>query len=331
MLDSERPWDVVIVGAGPAGLSAALILGRCCRKVLVCDRGTPRSWASHSMHAFVSRDGVPPDDFRRHARDELAQYPGVKVKDQAVVSAQRSSANLFSVLLEDGEEVRSRKLLLATGVMDELPPIPGAEGMFGTSLFPCPYCDGWELRNAPLAVFGRGKRAFELTRSMTAWTRDLVLCTHGAPGLSRAEMGALKANGVAVESVPIARLEGTDGQLERITFTDGRSIERRAMFFNLPSHPQSELARALGCQFTPAGAIRCGKYEATSVPGVFVAGNILKDVQLSIVAAAEGARAAFGINRALTREDFGRRSGEPTPVDHPGPGTKEAQEAKEAR
>lgn len=324
---AARPWDVVIVGAGPAGLSAALVLGRCCRRVLVCDRGTPRSWASHAIHGFVSRDGVPPSDFRRYSHEELAQYMNVEVREQAVVNARRVSGNLFAVSLADGEEVQCRKLLLATGLMDELPPIPDVEDFFGISVFLCPYCDGWELRDAPLAVFGRGRRGFELTRSMTAWSRDLVLCTHGTPGLSREDMRCLQSNGVRVETAPISRLEGRDGRLERIVFADGRSLERRALFFNLPSHPQSELARALGCQFTSAGAIRCGKYEATSVPGVFVAGNILKDVQLSIVAAAEGAKAAFGINRALTREDFSRRSGEPVAVDHPGPESAEARTA----
>src|SRR5688572_20895486 len=140
-------WDVVVVGAGPAGLSAALILGRCCRRVLVCDRGTPRSWASHAMHAFVSRDGIGPQEFRDHARLELARYPGVQMRDEAVVGARKIAENAFSVSLEHGEEVRTRKLLLATGVMDELPPIPGIEEYFGTSVFQCPYCDGWERRN----------------------------------------------------------------------------------------------------------------------------------------------------------------------------------------
>jgi thioredoxin reductase len=243
----------------------------------------------------------------------------VEIRDEAVVSARKIAENAFAVSLEGGDEVRTRKLLLATGVMDELPPIPGVEEYFGISVFPCPYCDGWELRDAPLAVFGSGKRGFELARSITAWSRNVVLCTNGSRGLSRSAIQSLAANKVSIESTPIAHLEGREGRLERIVFEDGRAIERSALFFNLPCHHQSELARALGCQFTPSGAIRCGRYEATSVPGVFVAGNILKDVQLSIVAAAEGAKAAFGINRALTREAFQARNGEPGLVDHPGP------------
>ena len=316
---SDPVWDVVIVGAGPAGMSAALILGRCRRRVLLCDRGTPRSWASHAMHGYLSRDGAPPEDFRERAREELGRYPTVEMRACAVQSAERVSAASFAVVLEGGERVLARKLLLATGVMDELPKVPSVELYFGTSIFPCPYCDGWEFRDAPIAVYGRGRRGYEMARAMTAWSRDIVLCTDGPPGFSRAQRDALQANGIAIEADRITALEGDAGQLERIAFASGRTIERRAMFFDTPCHPQSELAQALGCELTASGGIRCGRYEASSVPGVFVAGNILKDVQLSIVAAAEGARAAFGINRALTRERFSAQAGGALVVDHPGP------------
>jgi thioredoxin reductase len=316
---SENEWDVVIVGAGPAGLSAALILGRCCRRVLLCDRGTPRSWASHAIHGFLSRDGIHPDQFRHDALGELARYPNVEVRWEEVVHAQPVPGGSFSMRLEKGAEVRSRKLLLATGLMDELPPVPDIASFFGKSVFHCPYCDGWELRDASIAVYGRGRRAFEMARAMTAWTRTILVCTDGPAALSREQRAALHANRISLESARIVRLHGQDGMLERIEFAGGREVPVKAMFFDMPSHPQSDLAKMVGCQFTSAGGIRCGRYEASSVPGVFVAGNILKDVQLSIVAAAEGARAAFGINRALTREDFERRAGAPPRIDHPGP------------
>ena len=314
-------WDVIIVGAGPAGLSAALILGRCCRRVLLCDRGTPRSWASHAIHGYLSRDGIRPDLFRQQAYEELRRYTTVEVRAEAVVSAQRAPEGRFKVSLDGGEGFGSRKLLLATGLMDELPLIPGVESYFGVSVFPCPYCDGWEVRDAPIAVYARGRRGFEMARAMTAWTRDIVLCTDGPAGLSRQQRDELLANDVQIESDRIAALQGVDGKLQRIQFRGGGEIARVALFFDTPCRPQSELARTLGCELNANGGIRCGQYEASSVPGVFVAGNILKDVQLSIVAAAEGARAAFGINRALTREDFSTRAGLPRAVDHPGPDT----------
>jgi len=317
MADSK--WDVVVVGAGPAGLSAALILGRCCRSVLICDRGTPRSWASHAMHGYLSRDGMHPHEFRTQARAELARYSSVAFRCEGVATASRAAGGGFHLELDGGEHAFARKLLLATGLMDELPPFPDVEQYFGRSVFPCPYCDGWEMRGAPIAVYGRGRRGFEMARAMTAWSSDILLCTDGTAGLTRAQRQALQENAIHIESDRIARLEGREGRLSRIHFASGAAVARTAIFFDMPSHPQSQLARTLGCQFTASGGIRCGQYEATSVPGIFVAGNILKDVQLSIVAAAEGARAAFGINRALTREAFNVRAGALHTVDHPGP------------
>ena len=271
------------------------------------------------MHGFISRDGVPPDDFRASARAELSRYPNVEFRAEAAVRAERTSTDGFIVELESGAQLASRKLLLATGLLDELPNIPDVEAYFGTSVFPCPYCDGWELRDKPIIVYGRGKRGVEMARSITAWSRQVTLCTQGSSDLSEDDLQALIRNGIRVERSPIAKLEGNAGKLSRVMLQNGSAIECEAMFFNLPCRSQSSLAKMLGCQFTSKGGIRCGQYEASSVPGVFVAGNILKDVQLSIVAAAEGAKAAFGINRSLTREDFARRAGEPAVVDHPGP------------
>jgi thioredoxin reductase len=312
-------WDVIIAGAGPAGLSAALILGRCCRRVLLCDAGTPRSWASHAIHGYLSRDGVDPNEFRAKARAELARYDTVTFRLVEVTRAARISSGGFTIGLREGADEQCRKLLLATGVLDELPRIIGVEKFFGTSVLPCPYCDGWEMRGSPIAAYGRRRRGFEMARAMTAWTQDIVLCTDGPSGLSSEELTALARNGIDVITQKIAELIGTDGQLERIRFVGGRELPRTAIFFDMPAHPQSNLAQQLGCLMTSKGGIKCGQYEASSVPGVYAAGNILRDVQLSIVAAAEGASAAFGINRALTREDFTRNTVGTNQVEHTGP------------
>jgi len=189
-----------------------------------------------------------------------------------------------------------------------VPSIEGIDALFGRSVFQCPYCDGWETRGRRIAVYGRGRRGFEMARALTAWSRDLVLFTDGRAGLTGTQRRHLDRNGIPVVETRVARLTGARGQLRTVELRDGTKLRREALFFDTPSRGQSTLARALGCKFGRHGGVRCGKYEATSVPGVFVAGNIIRDVQLSIVAAAEGARAAFGINRALTREDFERRA-----------------------
>ena len=309
-------FDVVIVGAGPAGLSAALVLGRCGRKLLLCDRGTPRSWASKAIHGFITRDGCPPQKFAHLAHAELARYPCITFERAEVQQAAPAGAE-FDVVV-GSRTVRARKLLIATGLADQLPDIEGLVELFGTSVFQCPYCDGWEFRDRALAAYGRGSRGIEMARALTAWSRDIVLCTDGPVRYTAAQKRELAGNGIQLMQQRIERLESDGGALREIVFRDGTRVARDAMFFDMPSRSQSDLTTQLGCQFNRHGGIVCGKYEATAVPGVYVAGNIIRNVQLSIVAAAEGANAAFGINRALTREDYilratGRHEVEHTP------------------
>lgn len=269
------------------------------------------------MHAFLTRDGTPPATLRALARKELRRYPRVAYRRTEVRSATRARDNRFRLRDSDGRRFTCRKLLIATGVFDRLPAIPGFAPYFGKSAFQCPYCDGWEYRGGPIAVYGKGRRGFEMSRALTAWTRDIVLCSDGKSYLSARQRAMLRGNGIRLREGRITGLDGERGKLRAIVFADGSRLERKAIFFDTPVTDQSRLAQSLGCQFTRRGGVRCGRYEATSVPGVFVAGNIIKDVQLAIVAAAEGARAAFGINKALTREDFERRATGRRVVEHP--------------
>lgn len=305
---SAEGWDVVIVGAGPAGLNAALVLGRARRRVLLCDQGTPRNYASKEMHSFLTRDGIEPRKFRALAHEELRQYQDVTFRPAKVTGAKLLNGGGFRISFARGAPVRTRKLLLATGLFDRLPPVKGIERFFGSSVFQCPYCHGWEFRDAAIAVYAKGQRGFEMARAMTAWTDDIVLCTDGPSNLSSTAQRQLDRNGIRIVTARIARLEGRGDSLRHIVFRDGDKLARRALFFDTPSVEQSSLSRRIGCEFGLAGGVKCGQHAATSVPGVFAAGNITRDVQLAIVAAAEGVRAAFGINRALTREDFSRKA-----------------------
>jgi thioredoxin reductase len=297
-------FDVVVVGAGPAGLSAALILGRCRRSVLVCDTGRPRNAASLALHGYLTRDGIPPNEFLALGRRDLDKYDTVRLTSVGAAAAECEAGGRFKVTLEDGEVVISRKLLIATGVVDNLPEIDGIRELYGRSVFHCPYCDGWELRDQPIAVYGKGSHALGLSLELTAWSRDLVLCTDGPSELDAEGLATLERHGIAVREDRVTALEGRDGILERLVFGHGDPLPRRAMFFTTGQSQQSKLALDLGCAMNDKGTVATGTYETTHLPGLFVAGDASRAVQWVIVAAAEGAEAAFAINSDLLKEDL---------------------------
>jgi thioredoxin reductase len=296
-------FDVIIVGAGPAGLSAALVLGRCRRRVLICDAGHPRNAASHALHCFLTRDGTKPAEFLRIAREELGAYETIELRQTEVTEAQ-SLARGFEVTLSTGERVSSRKLLLATGVVDDLPKIEGLPEFYGRSVFHCPYCDGWEKRDQPIAIYGRGENGLGLSLELLLWSRDLVLLTDGPAGLSSLELGRLARHAITIREDPIERLAGNNGNLERIVFANGETLARRAMFFSTSQRQTCNLAERLGCELTEQGCVDTGDYETTNVPGLYVAGDSSRLVQFVIVAASEGAQAAVAINKELMKEDL---------------------------
>jgi thioredoxin reductase len=297
-------YDCLVAGAGPAGLSAALMLGRCRRRVLVCDTGAPRNRWSHAVHGFLTRDGTPPARLLALAREELRPYDTVELCDARVVDAMPVSGG-FVVRCEDGREVRCRKLLLATGVVDELPAIPGIDALYGRSVHHCPYCDGWEWRDQPIASYGREEHGAVLALSLSHWSRNVLVCTDGAASLSTEMRERLRARGIQVREDRVVRLEGQAGLLERIVFDAGPAEARRALFFATGQRQASELPARLGCRFTENGTVATGKCEATNVPGLYVCGDASKEAQFVVVAAAEGAEAAMAINKALLEEELG--------------------------
>jgi thioredoxin reductase len=303
MADNAELLDVIIVGGGPAGLSAALILGRCRRRVLLCDAGNPRNAASGALHGFLTRDGLAPSELLKIAREQLRPYTTVEVRDISVTEAAQA-VDRFEVMLSDGTRLSSRKLLLATGVVDHIPEIEGIEALYGRSVWHCPYCDGWEMRDQPLAVYGRGENGKGLALELVAWSSDLVLCTDGPSGLEPSDIERLSRNGILLREERIVRLEGREGELENIVFANGEKLARRGMFFSTGNRQGCDLPARLGCEFTEKGAVNTGEYESTQRPGLYVAGDASRAVQLVVVAAAEGAQAAFAINTALLKEDL---------------------------
>lgn len=296
-------YEVIIVGAGPAGLNAALILGRCNRSVLLCDAGYPRNAMAQAMHGFLTRDGIRPQEIRQIGREQLAPYKTVDVIDTEVTAVEQMD-EYFDVSLKDGSRRQSRKILLATGVTDVLPDINGFNEFYGRSIFHCPYCDGWEFSGQPIAIYGKGKSGHGLSLEMTGWSRDLALCTNGEACLDEPQRDDLHRNGIRIFETSIERLEGEDGKLRNIVFVSGERLSRNALFLSTGNFQRSKLPEQLGCVFSPKGGVMTGRNESTNIPGLYVAGDASGEVHFAVVAAAEGARAAHEINTVLIRENL---------------------------
>ncbi|MFE1602902.1 NAD(P)/FAD-dependent oxidoreductase [Methylobacterium sp. ID0610] len=295
--------DVIIVGGGPAGLSAALVLGRCRRSVLLVDAGRPRNAVTERMYGYLGHDGRPPGELRALARTELEQYPTVECRDGEVTDARREEDG-FAVVLADGRTERARRLILATGLATALPDVEGFSEYWGRGVHHCPYCDGFENRDGPLVVYGKGEGGKGLALELTAWSRDLTLCTDGrAEALSDGDRDRLARQRIRLDERPVARLEGAEGRPARLRFADGEALPCRALFFAPAACAPSSLIERLGCTLTPKGTVPTREYEQSNVPGLYVAGDASRRVQFAIVAAAEGAMAAFAINTELLQED----------------------------
>lgn len=299
----SHPYDIetIIIGGGPAGLNAALVLGRCVRRVLVCDSGRYRNERSWALHCFMSQDGIAPSELLARAREQLRPYETVSLVRTRATRIENLGNEGFAVHTDDST-LQSRMVLVATGVVDELPGIEGMKELFGRSVHVCPYCDGWEHRGAPIAAFGKGDKGARLALLLRQWTKDVVLCTHGPAEFGTEALQRLHHRGIAVREEPICKLEGEGGCLKSILFIGGSRLERRALFFNTGQHPRSALLEKLGCRYGEKG-IECDDNGQTSIPGVYVAGDVSRDVQLAVIAASEGARAALAINRALLAKD----------------------------
>jgi thioredoxin reductase len=290
-------YDVVIVGAGPAGLSAALVLGRCRRRVLVCDSGTPRNAKARELHGYLTRDGMAPAALLQAGRDELVPY-GAEIR-QAVVRAVDIQEDGFLVHLANGASEHGRTVLIATGVTDHLPDIAGLDDCYGVTVHHCPYCDGWEERDTTVAIIGNGTAGTALALSLKTWSDRVLLCPNGRPRLTPGQREQLAAHGIEVYPGRIASVEHQAGRVSSLVMEGGDRIACESIFFSGGQRPQCELPKQLGCALTRQGLVKTDHLGQTHIPGLYVAGDASRDVQFIVVAAAEGAKAGVAINKAL--------------------------------
>jgi thioredoxin reductase len=296
-------YDVVIVGGGPSGLSAALALGRARKRVLLCDSGPRRNAAAERVYNFVTRDGTPPEEFRRIGREQLERYASVQVRTEQVmaISGERGS---FRVTLTS-EEVVARRVLLCTGMVDEMLPIDGFRECWGHSIFQCPYCHGWEVQDrrwAYLALPQHESHFLPFVLKLRGWTREVVVFTNGALTIAEEARQKLELAKIRLETAPIARFVGQDGHLQAVELAGGARLPCDALFVHPPQR-QVELVRALGLELDDDGYVRVDPMKReTSVAGIYASGDLTTRQQGAILGAASGTQAATMINLDVTME-----------------------------
>jgi thioredoxin reductase len=302
-MSSEKFFAVAVIGAGPAGLSAALLLGRSRRSVVVIDHGQPRNYAAAAVHGYLGLDGIKPNELRARGRENCSAY-GVDFINDEVIHAEclvPRDSSLFRLKLKSGQEIEARKLLLATGVSDDLPNLPSIATFYGVSVHHCPYCDAWEHRDRRLVAFSAGSSVVELALTLRSWSEQVTACTNGYI-LNRNEQRRLELNRITYRADVVVDVHGPDGRLTHLTFEREPPLHCDAFFFGAGQGQRSKIPVALGCKISKEGLIQRDKNQASGIEGLFVAGDLDGEVQFAIMAAAEGAIAATAIDKELRHE-----------------------------
>jgi len=295
-------YDVIIIGGGPAGLNAAVVLGRCRRKVLLFDTGKQRNRHSRGIQNYLTRDNILPGDFLHLSHKEIRKY-GVRLVHVEVSGAKKNEKGHFTVTDSKGVLHFAKKILIATGLIDRLPSLEGFEKFYGKSVFHCPYCDGWEVKDKKIGVYARNKNGFELALSLTTWSRSVTYFTDGKKTLRPEEASKLKEVGIPVITDKIQKLHGTSGNLKSIVMKNNESYPCDALFFVNGYSQQSHIVENLGCILNNKKVVVTNRFGQTNITGVYVAGDASRDMQFVVVAAAEGAKAGVTINKELQKEE----------------------------
>lgn len=297
------PLDVLIVGAGPAGLTAALVLARAGRSVTVLDGGPGRNAPAAHSHNVFTRDGAPPADLRRIGQEQAEGY-GAQFIQARAVDAQADAAGV-RVHLEDGQTLSARRLILATGVIDELPALPGLDQAWGETAVHCPYCHGYELKGRPTVVLGRGDTGFHQAHLLTGWTDQVTLLSNGPANLTAEQHEVLAEAGISVREDDIERLHVDDRAVQAVVFTSGERMPATALYLAPAQHLRGPLPDALNLDRTEAGHVATDELGRTSAPNVWACGDMTTPMQAVQMAASAGFAVAARVNHELIFEGAG--------------------------
>ncbi|MFD0677026.1 MULTISPECIES: NAD(P)/FAD-dependent oxidoreductase [unclassified Paenibacillus] len=298
--------DVAIIGGGPAGLNAALVLGRAMKRVAVIDAGRPRNAVTREIHGFLTRDGISPSVFRQIAKEEISAYPSVSFVADIAVSITGTDGR-FQIETAQEQTFTSKKILFAVGMQDQPLAIPGLADVYGKSAFVCPYCDGWELRYQPLVIINKGAELMHFAPLISGWTNRFAVCTNGPDQLTDAEREELQRNQVPLFDSPIRYIDSSHGIVRQVVLEDGTTVPCTGIFFKPELVIGSDLPRTIGCQITEWGAVVVDDFGKTNVPGIYSAGDAASRMHQAIAAASMGAFVAAVISNELNTEVWRRK------------------------
>lgn len=292
-------FDVAIVGAGPAGLNAAVWSARYLRSTVVIDSGDPRNWETRGIHGYLGLHDITPPELRRRGRAEATRF-GAQLIDATVADVRRVDDDLFKVSLTNGLSVTAARLLLAIGIYDVWPDIPGLERCYGATAHVCPDCDGYEARDSKIVVIGNGRKAMGMALALTTWTQEIVICTNGEPAnLTQEWLDKLQALNIPVLEARITCAHSSQGELRSLDLEGGMLLDADHIFFTIAQAPADDLGAQLGCTRDDIGRIIVDEHYHTSVRNVYAAGDIIHGPQLAITAAAGGTIAALAMHHSL--------------------------------
>lgn len=302
-MSNSKNFDVIIIGGSYSGLAAGMALGRSLKKVLIIDSGKPCNRQTPHSHNFITHDGKAPAEIAALARQQVERYDTVKFLNGVAVKGTRSEKD-FRIDTDGGESFVAKKLVFATGVKDNLPPLKGLSECWGISVLHCPYCHGYEVRHEATGILGNGDGGFEFCTLISNWTNDLTLFTNGASTLSGEQTEKLKAHSIRVVEKEIEKIEHTKGYIQHVVFKDGTKGPLKAMYTRIPFEQHCPIPQALGCELNEEGHIKVDGLQKTNVPGVFACGDSTTRMRAVSIAVSSGSMAGMAANREIIFENF---------------------------
>lgn len=299
----KTDYDVLIVGGSYAGLSAAMALGRSLRKVLIIDSGLPCNRQTPHSHNFITQDGNSPAQIAALAKQQVLNYATIAFENGLVIKGKAVDKH-FEIELSNGKVFTGKKLLFTTGVKDVMPAIPGFAECWGISVLHCPYCHGYEVREAPTGILANADTAFELARLIHHWTKDLILFTNGPSSLAAEQTEKIKSKGIRIVETALESIQHTNGYAEAVQLTDGKTINIKAIYARPAMLQHCSLPKELGCEMTKQNLLVVDLFQRTSVAGVYAAGDNTNPMRSVSMAVASGGFAGASINRDLIEEAF---------------------------